>query len=150
MKPYSRARRIALVVLILTACCVLVSLITKWFVSRSYMYDFGDAVDIQDYRPLFERFLDSKELADGEQVNGENLPDDLRAIGIVNVYRNGRFVYFVLTPNCFIGDCVIGEFIWQRDDGRTAIEEILRTTKRNTYHILHFHSVRRWYYWSHD
>lgn len=125
-------------------------LTTRFVVYRSLWIDHGRALEIDSYRPAFEKFLATRELNDGEQVNGSGLPADLNDMGIINVYRNGRFIYFVVSSNCFIGECVTSEFIWQVDNGSPAIEEILKTTKRRTFHILRFHSAGGWYFWEHD
>ena len=64
--------------------------------------------------------------------------------------RHGRFVYFVKRNDGFLADDATEEFIWQLDHNGGAIAEILRTTKRTTYHIQGFNSAPGWYYWLHN
>jgi hypothetical protein len=136
--------------LVVSGCCLLTGIVTRWLVLGMHRNDFHEAIDVHAYRPAFEEFLKEKDLADGEAVSGENLPGRLRKMGIVNVYRNGRFVYFVLPPTSFLADDATSEFVWQRDNGGRAIEDILQTTRRTTYHIHHFNSAPGWYFWLHN
>jgi hypothetical protein len=136
--------------LILVACCILTSVVTRWFLFAELSSDLDYAGDIHSYKSAFDDFLQNHQLGDGEQINGEKLPARLKSIGIVNVYRNGRLVYFVLTNTSLLADDATSEFIYQLDNDGGAIEEILRTTHRNTYHIQHLSSAPRWYYWMHN
>lgn len=136
--------------LTLIVCCVLTSFVTRWFVISDVRVDYGRAVEFYRYKEAFSEFVDTHTLADGEQVKGDALPARLRAIGIVNVYRNGRFVYFVMPPTSFIADDATCEFIYNLDGKGGVVEEILRTTKRTTYHIQYFTTSPGWYYWMHN
>jgi hypothetical protein len=142
-----RALRNALLVV---GCCLVTALATRWLVIANLRADCSDAADFARYRDAFADFVQSRQLADGEQVNGDQLPPALRDLHIVNVYRNGRFVYFVLPPTGFLADDATSEFIYQLDGNGRAIEEILSTTRRTTYHIQQLHSSHGWYYWKHN
>jgi len=112
--------------------------------------DCDGVADFYRHKSALTEFVQGHALADGEQVNGDRLPGQLRSIGITNVYRNGRFVYFVLPHQSFLADDATREFIWQLDRNGEGVEEILRTTKRNTYHIQHLTSAPGWYFWMHN
>ncbi len=123
---------------------------TRWLVRLSIESDCGEVVKFSRYEGAFDEFVRSHDLADGEQVTGEQLPERLHDLGIVNVYRNGRFVYFVLAPRGFLADEATREFFYQLDNNGHAIEDVLRTTNRTTYHIQHIPSAPRWHYWLHN
>lgn len=134
-------------VLTLFMCCLLTNRVTAWLVWADARQDFHEAVSFHRYRPAFEAFLADHPLEDGEQVNGDRLPVDLAALGIINVYRNGRFVYFVVRTDMFIGERSTREFIRQVEHDERAIETILSTTKVTTYHIRRLNSAPGWYFW---
>lgn len=137
-------------VLIVVLCGLVSSFVTRWFVLVSIGPDCDGVTDFYRHKDALNGFVQTHDLADGEQVNGDSLPAQLRNIGITNIYRNGRFVYFVMPHRSFLADDATREFIWQLDWTGGGIEEILRTTKRNTYHIQHLSSAPGWYFWMHN
>ena len=136
--------------LILFFCFGLNSCITRWLVREDLSGDCGEVAKFSRYEGAFGEFVQSHDLTDGEQLTGEKLPERLHDLGIVSVYRNGRFVYFVLAPTGFFADEATREFFYQLDNNGHAIEDVLRTTNRTTYHIQHIRSAPRWYYWFHS
>jgi hypothetical protein len=143
-------KRRVLLFFMLFISCGLTSLVTRWVVLADVQRDFGNAVRFPRYKAEFNEFVQTRQLVDGEQVNGEQLPAGLKGLGIVNVYRNGRFVYFVLAPTSFLADDATCEFFYQLDNDGSAIEDVLKTTRRYTYYIQHLNSAPRWYYWMHN
>jgi hypothetical protein len=135
---------------ILVACCFVTAHATRWFVLADMRLDCEGAVEFYKHGDTLKEFVSTLKLEDGENILGEKLPPSLQRIGITNVYRNGRYVYFVLPHSSFLADDATREIIWQCEHNGGAIEEILRTTKRNTYHIQEFSSARGWYYWEHN
>ena len=134
----------------LLICCVLTSLVTMWFVIADVRVNYGRAVEFAHYKDALNEFVQTHTLADGEQVSGDALPARLRTAGIVNVYRKGRFVCFVMPPRGFLADEATCEFIHNLDEQGGIVEEILRTTKRTTYHVQSFITAPGWYYWMHN
>ena len=123
---------------------------TNWVVRNEVQRDCHEVVHFHRYKGAFEDFLAANSLKDSEEVNGDRLPPPLSSLGIGNVYRNGRFVYFVLPHTSLLADDATSEFIWQLDNNGGAIETILSTTKRGTYHIQHLNSAPGWYFWMHN
>ena len=87
--------------LVLLTSCVLTSLVTKWVVLADVERDCGDVPEFPRYKAALNEFVCKLgNSPDGEQVNGEQLPANLlRELDIVNVYRNGRFIYFCVSPH---------------------------------------------------
>ena len=136
--------------LIVVMSCLVSSFVTRWFVLVSLGQDCDGVADFHRNKNALNGFVQTHDLAHGDEVNGDRLPAQLRRIGITNVYRNGRFVYFVMPHRSLLADDATREFIWQLDRAGGGIQEILRTTKRNTYHIQHFSSAPGWYFWMHN
>ena len=134
----------------LLACCLITNRVTTWLVRGEKRLDFHEAMDFFRYQDAFETFLAAHPLQNAEQVNGDRLPPALTALGVVNVYRNGRFVYFVLPSSEFVGDRWTEEFVRQVEHDERAVETILSTTKRTTYHIQYLYSAPGWYFWLHS
>ena len=144
------AKRRLFLGLVLMACCLATNRVTGWLVRNDLRADFHEAVDFDRYQDAFEGFLADHPLGDGEQVNGDRLPPSLDTLGVINVYRNGRFVYFLVRADMFIGEVSASEFIRQIEPDERAIETILSTTKRTTYHIQYLRSASGWYFWLHN
>jgi hypothetical protein len=143
-------KRTLLFGLSLLACCLITNRATTWLVRDEQRVDFHEAVDFVRYRDAFEAFLATHPLKDGEQVRNDQLPPSVADLGVLNVYRNGKFVYFVVRASQFIGDQWIEEFIRQLEGDEAGIKTILSTTKRTTYHIQCLYSAPGWYFWLHD
>ena len=141
-----RLRGVAIVVM----CCFLTALATRWFVLGDMRLDCDGAVEFYKHGNSLKEFVSTLKLEHGENISGEKLPPSLQRIGITNVYRNGRHVYFVLPHLSLLADDATRELIWQYESGGKGVEEILSTTSRNTYHIQQFSSDPKWYYWEHN
>lgn len=135
---------------VIVACCGLTAAATRWVVLARVEADSGGAVRFHRYRDALAEFARTRPLADGEQVGGDALPPALAGAGVTSVYRNGQFVYFVVPSRSFLPDDATEEFVHQLDGGPYAVEDILRTTRRVTYHIQHLPSAPVWYYWMHN
>ena len=95
-------------------------------------------------------FVRGHQLEHGEHLDEKQLPPELKRIGITGVYRNGRLLYFVLQHVSILADDATSEFIYQLDNTGGTIEEVMKLTKRKTFHIRHMTSAPGWYYWMHD
>lgn len=142
-----RQLKVALVVVL---ACLVSSFATREFVLLSIGQDCDGVTDFYRNKDALNGYVYTHDLDDGEEVNGDRLPTEMRRVGITNVYRNGRFVYFVMPHRSLLADDATREFIWQLDRDGGGVQEILRTTKRNTYHIQHLSSAPGWYFWMHN
>ncbi len=131
-------------------CCIITSYVTKTIVRSNVRNECGWSTDFYHSKDALSDFVQSHQLAHGEQLHDKQLPPELKRMGITSVYRNGRLLYFVLEHTSILADDATSEFIYQLDNNGGTIEEVMKLTKRKTYHIQHMKSADRWYYWMHD
>ncbi len=112
--------------------------------------DCGKEVDFYLYKNAFNEFIKIQTLADHERLGRDEFPPVLKNSGATSVYRNGRFIYFVLESTSFLADDATSEFFYCLEDPYWAIRDVLRTTKADTYHIQRIPSSGGWYYWMHS
>ncbi len=131
-------------------CCGFTSYVTMVIVRSSMRYECGRSIDFHYKKDVLFDFVQSHQLAHGEHLYEKQLPTELKRMGITSVYRNGRLLYFVLEHTSILADDATSEFIYQLDNNGGTIEEVMKLTKCNTYHIQHMTYAPGWYYWMHN
>ena len=145
-------KRWLLVALLLLIGCVGCScgthFITRWLYRNESWQVSREAKDFPRYKDAFIEFVRDRELADGERIEQESLPQKLRGLDIRSVYRKGLFVHFVLPDNGLNADGT-GEFVYTLDR-QASIEELTKSTKRSTVHAQRLYDGSEpWIYWMH-
>ena len=131
-------------------CCIITSYVTKTIVRSNMRNECGRSIDFYHIKDALSDFVRGHQLEHGEHLDEKQLPPKLKRIGITSVYRNGRLLYFVLEHTSILADDATSEFIYQLDNNGGTIEEVMKLTKRKTYHIQHMMSAPGWYYWMHN
>jgi hypothetical protein len=135
--------------LILVSCCVLTSFVTRFLVRAQARAECREAIDFRDYLPAMERFVQSREIAEGEMLRADLLPEDLTSAGIVMVFRRESYIIFRLPHRSILADDADTAFVYQLDQNNArAAEDIISRFSRNTvtYHVQEL-SKPRWLFW---
>lgn len=136
--------------LVLLACCALTAFVTRRSVLDAVRADYGQAGAFDHCKDALAEFVANRSLADGQRVEGENLPASLREVGVVGVYRRGRLLHFVLPKTDVGGDEATPEFVYNLDKRGGVVEEVVHATDRYTYHVQPYAASPHWYYWVHN
>jgi hypothetical protein len=141
-------RRVLWIVALLLVCCVVTNRLTRWFVRADARAVCNDAIDFDSDKAAMTEFVQTRELAEGELLFGERLPQKLANAGIVRVAREGRYLIFRLPHGSLLADDADGAFVYSLTEEGHAIEEFIARVSRKTitYHIQQLPDPR-WYYW---
>jgi hypothetical protein len=130
------------------AGCILSTLVTRFVLLHRFDNFYRDYDFLNDNKLVFEEFLATNPLADGQGIDYDDLPPALKKTCIRSVYRNGAFVYFPIPHFKVLVDSGGSEFIRQIETG-VGIEKILSTAKVQTVNIHYIHNHQGWLYWLH-
>jgi hypothetical protein len=151
-RAMKKSLKIALWVALLLVSCFVTNRVTRWLVLVDAYAQCGDAVEFDGRKDPLVKFVQTRNLSDGEEVPGKSIPRSLANAGVVHVSRQGRFIIFKLVSRSWLPalDAADSYFVYQVDNKGGGIEELMGMLagEAKTYHIQYL-LTPGWYYWEH-
>jgi hypothetical protein len=128
--------------------CIVSWYVIKRTVSSDLRLHCGRATKFYERKDAFAQYVLGFVNSDKDRVSWPQIPDELRDAGVINIQREGEFVFFRLSSS--LPDQPAEEYIYFTTRQAGGVQAILRQYPNRT--VYHIQVLREpgWYYWSYN